>query len=187
MKILAIADKKPSIPIKETLIKEGVDLIITLGDLERSEIAELEHITNTPKIGVYGNHCFPGYMETLGIYNMHMHTWSYDGLTFGGFEGCVRYKNTPYVKMYTQDEASALMEYFPYVDVFIAHAPPFGINDEEDPAHVGFKAFRTYLEEKRPKYFLHGHTYPTKESLVTKFLDTEIIYIHGDAIVDFCI
>jgi Icc-related predicted phosphoesterase len=27
-------------------------------------------------------------------------------------------------------------------------------------AHQGFKASRSYVEEKKPKYFLHGHTYP---------------------------
>lgn len=182
MKILAIADTKPKHSITDLVKAESVELVITLGDLEHSEIATLEQITHIPKIGVYGNHCFPGYMEKLGIHDLHMHTWSFGGLTFGGFEGCVRYKKNPYAKMCTQEEANDLMQYFPYVDVFIAHCPPFGINDDTDPAHVGFHALRTYLEVKQPKYFLHGHTYPTEETLVRRFLETEIKYIHADQI-----
>jgi uncharacterized protein len=184
MKILAVADVKPKTSLVEQIKTELPDLVITLGDLEYSDIATLALITHIPKIGVYGNHCFPGYMEQLGIFDMHLHTWSYKGLTFGGFEGCVRYKKNPYAKMYTQEEASALMDPFPPVDVFIAHCPPFGVNDNDDPAHIGFQALRTYLKEKKPRYFLHGHTYPTKETLVTQFLDTEIMYVHGDAIVE---
>jgi Icc-related predicted phosphoesterase len=183
MNILTIADTKPKRPIADWLEKEQIDLIITLGDLERTDIIGLEQVKHIPKIGVYGNHCFPGYMEELGIHDMHMHTWSFNGLTFGGFEGCVRYKNNPHVKMYTQEEAVALMSHFPYVDVLITHCPPFGINDNNDPAHVGFHALRTYVEEKQPKYLLHGHTYPTEETLVSQFLNTKINYIHGDQLV----
>jgi Icc-related predicted phosphoesterase len=184
MHILIIADTKPKRQISEWVATEKIDLIVTLGDLEQSELSELEAITHIPKIGVYGNHCFPGYMENLGIYDMHMHTWSFGGLTFGGFEGCVRYKKNPYAKMYTQEEATALMQHFPRVDVFIAHSPPLGINDDTDPAHVGFSAFRTYLETKQPRYFLHGHTYPKEAELIRNFINTEIVYTHGDRTFD---
>lgn len=183
MNILTIADKRPTQSIKEMISLRSVDLIMTLGDLEESEISELKEITDIPKIGVYGNHCFPGHMETLSIFNMHMHTWEFSGMTFGGFEGCVRYKNNPYAKMYSQEEVADMMSHFPYVDVFIAHSPPRGINDEADPAHIGFDAFRTYLEEKQPKHFFHGHTYPKADELITQFKNTQIHYVRGDAIV----
>ena len=183
MKVLAIADIKPTRSVTELVASEAVDLVITLGDLEYADIASLEQITHIPKIGVYGNHCFPGYMQQLGIFDMHMHTWEYGGVVFGGFEGCVRYKANPYAKMYTQEEATALLQHMPYVDVLIVHCPPFGVNDGDDPAHIGFHALRTYVEEKKPKYLLHGHTYPTKETMVHQFLDTKILYIHGGEVV----
>jgi len=47
--------------------------------------------------------------QRLEILNMHLKTFEYQGLIFGGFEGCVRYKNDPYAKMYTQEEASELL------------------------------------------------------------------------------
>lgn len=184
MKILAIADRPPKKSIRETVSTENIDLIITLGDLEYTQIAELDFIKDIPKIGVYGNHCTPGYMEPLGITDLHLKTTTINGLTFGGFEGSHLYKKDEFSKMYTQEEALELMVDFPHVDVFIAHSPPAAINDEDDPAHCGFLALRNYLDRNKPRYFLHGHTYPTRENLVTEYKGTKIIYVTADQIVD---
>jgi Icc-related predicted phosphoesterase len=185
MKILAISDRSPKEKIKTILQKNVVDLICTLGDLDQLQIAELIAITNIPKIGVYGNHDSGVYFEPLGIKNMHLETFEFGGLTFGGFEGSVRYKNDKYAKMYTQEEATELLKDFPYVDVMLAHCPPYGINDEpNDVTHQGFKALREYVETKKPKYLLHGHTYPTGATMTTKLAETEIIYVYGDKIVE---
>lgn len=181
--ILCIADTPPKLPILEWVKNESIDLIITLGDLEYTQINQLEAVITIPKIGIYGNHCTPGYMEPLGIMNLHMHTWSYGGLTFGGFEGSPRYKRDPYTKMYSEEEATEMLKKFPPVDVFISHSPPRGINDEDDVAHTGFLALRTYLDEKQPRYFLHGHTYPKSENLVKRHGNTEILYINGDQLI----
>lgn len=184
MKVLAIADRPPKRSIRETVTEENIDLIITLGDLEYMQISELGLIQGIPKIGVYGNHCTPGYMEQLHIVDLHLKTVEINGITFGGFEGSHKYKNDAFAKMYTQEEATELMIDFPCVDVFIAHSPPAGINDEDSPAHQGLLALRNYLDTKQPKYFLHGHTYPTKEGLVTKYAGTQIIYVTADLVFD---
>lgn len=185
MKILAIADRPPREKIKSILEKHPIELICTLGDLDQFSLEELRGITHIPKLGVYGNHDSGMYFEPLGITNMHRKTFEYRGLTFGGLEGCVRYKSDPYAKMYTQEEAAILLEDFPRVDVMLVHCPPYGTNDEpEELAHQGYKALRDYVEQKKPKYLLHGHTYPTADILVTKLGDTEIIYIYQDKIVD---
>ncbi|MBY0538315.1 metallophosphoesterase [Patescibacteria group bacterium] len=182
MKILAIADRPPKKAISEIVLEEKIDLIITLGDLEYTEIAELEYIKDIPKIGVYGNHSTPGYMELLGITNLHLATTEINRVTFGGFEGSHKYKKDEFAKMYTQDEALGLMSEFPYVDVFIAHSPPAGINDEDDPAHQGLLALRQYLDRNKPRYFLHGHTYPTQANIVTEYNGTQIIYVTADQV-----
>ncbi len=185
MKILAISDRPPREKIKIILNKNRVDLICTLGDLDYFSLQELQYITNIPKLGVYGNHDSGMYFEPLGIINMHLKTFEFCGLIFGGFEGSVRYKDDPYAKMYTQEEAFQLLKDFPYVDVMLTHCPPYGINDEpEELAHQGFKALREYIEAKKPKYLLHGHTYPTAKNMITKFINTQIIYIYADKIVD---
>ena len=183
MKILAIADRPPKKSIREIVLEEQIDLVITLGDLEYTQIAELEYLIDIPKIGVYGNHCTPGYMELLDITDLHLKTTEINGVTFGGFEGSHKYKNDEFAKMYTQDEALGLMSEFPYVDVFIAHSPPAGINDEDDPAHQGLLALRHYLDRSKPKYFLHGHTYPTQENIATEYNGTQIVYVTAEQII----
>ena len=185
MKILAIADRPPKEKIKSILAQNSVDLICTLGDLDPFILYELEDITNIPKLGVYGNHCSGNYFESLGITNIHLKTFEFGGLVFGGFEGCVRYKDDQHAKMYTQEEASKLLKNFPHVDVMLAHCPPYGINDEpEELSHQGYKALREYVETKKPKYLLHGHTYTAEGNLIKKFMDTEIIYVFGDKLIN---
>lgn len=178
LNILAIVDRPPKKPIKQWLTEKPIDLIITLGDLTYFDLAELKDI-GIPKIGVYGNHDTRQYMEKLGGLNLHLKTWEYKGWIFGGFEGSVRYKPGDH-PMFTQEEATALMAGFPYVDIFIAHAPLRGINDEEEVDHQGFDALKNYVENKRPKYFLHGHTYPTEKTIIDRLGQTKIIYISED-------
>jgi Icc-related predicted phosphoesterase len=185
MKVLAIADRPPKENIETILSKNSIELICTLGDLDQHSLDGLEFVTNIPKIGVYGNHDSGLYFEPLGIGNMHLKIFTYGGLVFGGFEGCVRYKESSTAKMYTQEEATALFKDFPYVDVLLTHCPPYGVNDEPNElAHQGFQVLRDYVEQKKPKYLLHGHTYPTAENIVTKLGDTQIIYIYQDKIID---
>lgn len=178
MHILVIADRRPNIDIVEFVRTNNVKLIITLGDLTREDIIQLEQITAIPKIGVYGNHDSGNYMPDLGIWDMHLKVWTYNDLSFGGFQGCVRYKNNPDAIMCTQDEARQMLVGFPKVDVFISHCPPRGINDEEEVAHQGFDALRTYLDTEQPKVLLHGHTYPTEETVVKQHGPTRIEYVY---------
>ena len=125
-------------------------------------------------------------MEGVGIKNLHLKTYELNGLKFGGFEGSLRYKESAYAKLYTQQEATVLMQDFPKVDVMISHAPPAGINDEPgDPSHEGFFALRNYLETNQPRLWLHGHTYPDPERVVTNFGSTRIEYVFRHKIITF--
>lgn len=182
MRILAIADRPSRRPIKELLSESPVDLIVTLGDLTFGDIAELADITNVPKLGVYGNHDSGTYMPSLGITDMHMKTVAVQGVVFGGFQGCVRYKENPQAIMYTQEEASALLQGFPRVDVMLTHCPPFGVNDDQtEISHTGYIALRDYIRRERPACLFHGHTYPEANTLITEFEGTRIVYVYQDA------
>lgn len=184
MRILAFADKKPDVAIHDLVNSQPIDLIVTLGDLERSDILELATITSIPKIGVYGNHCSGNYMDELGIVNMHMRTTTFQGLSIAGFEGCVRYKENPQAIMYTQQEASVMLSQMPPVDIFICHCPPRGINDEEELAHQGFDGLREYIDQNPPQLLMHGHTYPTEENIIRQHGPTRIEYVHKWAIIE---
>lgn len=178
MNILAIADRRPNIDIQHVIRQNAVELVVTLGDLTREDLMQLEQVVTIPKIGVYGNHDSGMYMPELGIWDMHLKVWDYNGLRFGGFQGCVRYKENPDAIMCTQEEVSRLMAHFPKVDVFLCHCPPRGINDEEEVAHQGFDALRDYIEREQPKVLLHGHTYPNEENIVTQHGSTRIEYVY---------
>ena len=183
MVILAIADRPPRSSILKLIEQHRVDLVCTLGDLDYFSLQELSQIKHIPKIGIYGNHCSGNYFDSLGIYNVHLKIFKYKDLTFGGFEGSIRYKNSPYAKMYSQAQAKEMLKDFPAVDVMLAHSPPYGINDEpESSSHQGFFALKEYIEDKKPKYFLHGHTYPTEENLIKHYKNTAIIYVYEDKI-----
>lgn len=184
MKLLAIADRPPKNGILQTIQENpDIDLVVTLGDLDQFCLQELEQIQHIPKLGVYGNHCSGQYLETLGIWNMHLQIYSYKGVTFGGFQGCVRYKQSPTAIMCTQQEASLMLTNFPKVDVILCHCPPFGVNDDQsDLSHTGFIGLKDYVLKHQPKYLLHGHTYPTIPQ--TKLDQTNIMYVYSDQIVE---
>jgi Icc-related predicted phosphoesterase len=57
-----------------------------------------------------------------------------------------------------------------YLDVFIAHAPPWQVHDEEDLPHRGIKAFRWLIKVFQPAYFLHGHIHIYRRETVTRTL-----------------
>jgi len=129
MKILALADWPPTQSILKMVKNYKPDIICTLGDFDKFSLKELALIQDIPKLGVYGNHCTRGYFEKLGIINLHLQTFEFGGLKFGGFEGSVKYKETEIEPMFSQEECTKLMQNFPKVDVFLSHCPPFGIND----------------------------------------------------------
>jgi Icc-related predicted phosphoesterase len=87
--------------------------------------------------------------------------------------------------MSTQEEASALLATLPHVDVMLAHCPPFGVNDDpSDNSHTGFIGLREYVEREKPRYLLHGHTYPNPGSEVTHLNETKIVYVFGEKIIE---
>lgn len=66
-----------------------------------------------------------------------------------------------------------------YLDIFLTHSPPRGLNDREDPCHRGFKAFVWFLDMFKPPYMLHGHIhlYDRNEPREIKYKKTRIINV----------
>ena len=129
MRVLALADKPP--PLDPALMAEQmrVDAVICLGDLDRAWIGSLAGLFSIPRIGVHGNHDPEDLLLELDVQDLHMRRTALCGMTFAGFEGCVRYgKGGPH--HYTQKEASKLARRLPAADVLICHCPPLGINDD---------------------------------------------------------
>ncbi|MFN6548185.1 metallophosphoesterase family protein [Mycolicibacterium nivoides] len=182
MRVLAMADTTPDLgrPIAEFVVRERIDVVITAGDLSRYKLAGIEKVT-VPTVGVYGNHCDGRYLAQLGITDLHLTSRRIGDLTFGGLQGCVRYKKRGADILYTQAEYDSMVAQLPAVDVLVTHCPPRGINDHDDPAHVGIAALRLWVDRQKPKVLIHGHTYP--ERPVTACGPTRIEYVFGARVI----
>jgi uncharacterized protein len=183
VKILAVSDMVVDRLYSEQLpnLFPGVEMVLGCGDLPYEYLEFLVTALNVPLLYVPGNHdplvdehnpraCACG-CDLLDRRVVHL-----KGLTLAGLGGSIRYTpGTP--NQHTQSEmylrlfsllpallARRLRSRRP-LDIMLAHSPPYGIHDEEDPAHTGFKAFRLFLSLVKPRYFLHGHTLVYKGNL----------------------
>ena len=156
-----------------------VDLILALGDLSDCVILEAwEAFGAPPCFAVRGNHDIAGDFPE-GISDLHLHTVTFGGLTFGGFCGSWRYKPKGN-HMFDQSEVTNLMKDFSRVDVFLSHNSPT-IHEKDSGNHVGFTAFDDYIREKQPRYFLHGHQHVNR---VTQIGQTTVQGIYGYRVLD---
>jgi Icc-related predicted phosphoesterase len=92
------------------------------------------------------------------------------GLRIAGLGGSVRYKAGP--NQYSQAQAGwrALklearirlkrVRNGRKLDVLVTHAPPFGLAEAKDSAHVGFVATLRLIQHFQPSIAVHGHVHP---------------------------
>jgi Icc-related predicted phosphoesterase len=68
-----------------------------------------------------------------------------------------------------------------YLDIFISHAPPWGIHDQPDLPHQGIKAFRWLIETFQPRYHFHGHihVYRKDQQTATQLGRTTVLNTYG--------
>lgn len=160
---------------------KSCDILICTGDLSLSDFAGIETVSPPkPAFGVYGNHDSGNYLETLSITNLHNKVVEFAGQRWGGFEGCPRYKNGPF--MYSEGEARAWSNNFPPVDILLLHAGAKDLlDDPSDDIHIGSEHIRNYIELHRPKLVFCGHQYTNAE---TTFGPTRIIRTFGAILIN---
>jgi Icc-related predicted phosphoesterase len=139
------------------------DILISCGDLSHQIIFECAAISRPRHIlAVKGNHDttapFPA-----PIVDLHLHVHQADGLRFGGFCGCWKYKPRGNF-LFEQSEVADALRTFPPVDIFVAHNSPRLIHDQDDEVHNGFVAFTEYIQRANPRFFLHGHQHIHQET-----------------------
>ena len=73
------------------------------------------------------------------------------------------------------------------VDILLTHSPAAGINEGEDRAHKGFKAFNVILNQFKPKYFIHGHVHLNVHhgDRITAFGETTVINAYENYLFDY--
>jgi Icc-related predicted phosphoesterase len=197
MKILAVSDivvdwiYSPRI----RLILSDIDLAIGCGDLPSYYLDFIISSLDIPLFHINGNHSIPEERQfnrnSNGSNDLHGKVMNYKGYLFAGIEGSLRYNNGIY--QYSQigmwlnvfELVPALLlnrvKYGRFLNVFVTHAPAWGIHDQSDLAHQGIKAFRWLLTKFQPDYHLHGHIHVYRPDMVTEseFGKTKVINAFG--------
>jgi uncharacterized protein len=199
MKILAISDqiidRLYSTSVNDTY--PDIDVIVGCGDLPYEYLEFLVSVYNIPLLYVPGNHD-PAYNThdsrawAHGCENLDQQSVLMKGLFFAGLGGSIQYQlNTP--NQYTQlGMYRRVYQMLPgllwnqlrfqrKLDILITHSPPFGIHDDDDPAHEGLRAINFLMRVMRPRYILHGHTIFYRQNLqdhITEFEGTKIINVY---------
>ena len=167
MKLLVLADHcEPGLWDYYTAGKtEGVDLILSCGDLDPEYLEFLVTVVNKPLLYVRGNH--DGVYDAkppLGCTCIDGSVYDYQGLRIFGLGGSYRYRTGE--DMYTERQmrrriwkASGKLFLSGGFDILLTHAPAYGCGDLQDLPHRGFECFNDLLNQYKPSYMVHGHVH----------------------------
>lgn len=186
MKILAIADHESPLlwDYFDKSYLEGIDLILSCGDLKPQYLSFLATFTQAPVLYVHGNHD-DRYDETPpdGCICIEDKIYVHDGVRILGLGGSMRYK--PGSNQYTQSQMRWRvrklwwsLKYRKGFDILLTHSPAYHFNDGEDLPHRGFEVFRTLLDKYKPAFFVHGHVhlnYGRQYSRLSSYNETQVI------------
>jgi len=167
MKILLLADE-PDLRLWDHLdrkLLEGIELVISCGDLPGEYLSFLTCFTNAPILYVHGNHDTRyDKKPPEGCICIEDSIYNFNGLQIAGLGGSMRYK--PGDHQYTEWEMrKRLVKLLPKVffkrgfDIMVTHAPAKGLGDSKDRAHNGFETFLWLMKSYKPRYMLHGHVH----------------------------
>lgn len=167
MKILFLADEEAKVYWdffkKEDF--EGVDLIVSCGDLKAEYLSFLATMVPVPVLYVHGNHDAKyDKKPPEGCICIDDCIYEFKGVRILGLGGSRRYKPGPY--QFTEREMAKRvrklfwkLKFKKGFDILVTHSPARGLHDAEDMCHMGFEVFNKLIEQYRPKYFVHGHVH----------------------------
>ena len=144
---------------------EGVDLIISCGDLKRDYLEFLVTMVNRPVFYIPGNHDVR-YLTNPpeGCECIDDCVINYRGIRIGGLGGCLKYSDSAY--QYTEKEMAHRVRKLRKcirkaggLDIFVTHAAMAGYGDAEDRAHHGFECFKEIMDRYHPQFMCHGHVH----------------------------
>ena len=196
MKILAIGDEESKYlwDFFDKSKLEGIDLIISCGDLDPRYLSFLATFSNVPVLYVHGNH--DEIYDTVppeGCICIEDKVSVHKGVSIMGLGGSMRYR--PGSHQYTEMEMrmryakmKLRFQFIGGVDILVTHAPARNLNDGDDLPHQGFQVFRSILDTYHPKYFLHGHVhmkYGRKHKREDVYEDTQVINVFERYVFDF--
>lgn len=167
MRILLLADEESKYywDFFEKSKLDGIDLIISCGDLAPQFLEFMATFAKVPILYVHGNHdhC---YEETPpnGCICIDDDVYTYNGVRILGLGGSMCYNFGAH--QYTEEEMKKRVRKVRRkikkaggVDILITHSPAYKFNDSDDLPHTGFKAFYEVLDTYEPLLFAHGHVH----------------------------
>ncbi len=142
---------------------DGVDLILSCGDLSSKYLTFLVTMGRAPLLYVHGNHdktydlhppegcdCVEDKLVTV------------KGLRILGLGGSILYSGGPH--QYTERQMAWRIRKLWFqikraggVDIVMTHSPAQGLGD--DYAHRGFACLVKLLDQYKPRYLVHGHVH----------------------------
>lgn len=195
MKIMVLSDteSKSLWDYFEKSKLEGIDLILSCGDLDPRYLSFLASFTKVPILYVHGNHdvCYEK-IPPDGCICIEDTVYEYKGIRILGLGGSMRYKPGPH--QYSQKEMNSRVRKLWYklkrhkgFDILLAHSPAYQINDGEDLPHMGFQAFIHLMDKYSPKFFVHGHVhmnYGRQHVRLSQYKDTQIVNAYEQYIIE---
>ena len=165
MKLLLVSDEPD--PLLWDYYRPGrlgsYDMILSAGDLKANYLEFLVTLANRPLLYVHGNH--DGVYERQppeGCVCVDDALLTVQGLRILGLGGSGLYNGGPW--QFTERQMQRRIRRLKGkirkaggVDLVLSHAPLRGYGDEDFPAHRGFEAFLSLVDEIRPRYWVHGH------------------------------
>lgn len=195
MKIMLIADQaEPT--LWEHLDRrklEGIELIISCGDLPAEYLSFLTCFTNAPILYVHGNHDGRyARKPPEGCICIEDTIYVHDGLRILGLGGCMRYNAGNH--QYTEKEMKRRADKLRFklwrskgIDLLITHAPAYQLGDDTDPAHRGFETFLHLIDKYHPRVLAHGHVHQNYRYDFKRLRqrgDTQVINCCGYYVID---
>jgi Icc-related predicted phosphoesterase len=200
VKILAVSDVElPQMQNAEHLrdTYSDVDMLISCGDMSAHYLDFIGSVLCRPMYYVRGNHDTRYNPPEPGGINLHLTVKLFNGFSFAGLEGSIRY-NDGAIQYTEGDMLINVLRLMPRlmlrlarkgygVNVLVAHSPPKGIHDvPEDYAHRGFRSFCLLMRWARPQYLIHGHvdTWDRRKPRETVFFHTTVLNINPYMVVE---
>lgn len=196
MKILAIADEESKYlwDFFEKSKLEGIDLILSAGDLDPRYLSFLATFTHAPVLYVHGNHdAIYSKIPPDGCICIEDDIYVYKGIRILGLGGSMRYSYGPH--QYTDREMNKRVMRLWWklwrrqgFDILLTHSPAYLLNDGRDLPHQGFKIFNKLIEKYTPRFFLHGHvhkSYGRKHVRYDKYEQTHVINAYERCVFEF--
>ncbi len=168
MKIMVLSDTadKALWDYLDRRLLEGVELILSCGDLPAEYLSFLTCFTNAPILYVRGNHDRT-YEEKPpeGCTCVEDDIRVVNGVRVLGLGGSMRYRPKE-PNMYTERQMARRVRRLWWkllwhrgFDILLTHAPARGVGDMDDLPHRGFETFIKLMDRWHPRYHVYGHVH----------------------------